>query len=80
MWAIVNKLKADGKEAWVNMATSKPKLQVKSDKKFPTDYTFVAAVNKYKDLIQEEDIKEAVTQAKKFFKGQCKQLFLVIKD
>jgi len=80
MWIIVNKLKEDGKESWVNTNNSKPKLQVKSDKKFPTDYTFVAAVTKFKDLLKEEDLKEINAQAKKFFKGQCKQLFVVLKD
>jgi hypothetical protein len=80
MWIIVNKLKADGKEAWVNMSTSKPKLQVKTDKKYPTDYTFVSAVTKYKDLLLEDDLKEVTIQARKFFKGQCKQLFVVLKD
>jgi hypothetical protein len=80
MWIIANKLKAEGKEAWVNMATSKPKLQVKGDKKFPTDYSFVAAVTKFKDQLPEDDLKEVNAQARKFFKGQCKQLFVVLKD
>jgi hypothetical protein len=80
MWIIANKLKAEGKEAWVNMATSKPKLQVKGNKKFPTDYSFVAAVTKFKDQLPEEDLKEVTAQARKFFKGQCKQLFVVLKD
>jgi hypothetical protein len=80
MWAIANKLKADGQEAWVNAATSKPKLQVKGDKKYPTDYTFVAAIDKYQHLLKDGDLKDASLQAKKFFKGQCKQLFVVLKD
>jgi hypothetical protein len=76
----MNKLKADGQEAWVNASTSKPKLQVKGNQKYPTDYSFVTAVQKYRHLLKDEDLKEANTQAQKFFKGQCKQLFVILKD
>jgi hypothetical protein len=80
MWIIVNKLKAQGKECWVNTNTNKPKLQVKTEKKFPTDYSYVAAVTKFKDLIEEDDLTEVNAQARKFFKGQCKQLFIILKE
>ncbi len=81
MWKIVNKLKEQqGKEAWVNVNYTKPRIQVKSDKKFPTEYTYVAAIEKFKDLLTDDDLKEVNAQAKKFFNGQCKQLFLILKD
>ena len=80
MWKIVNKLKEQGKEAWVNVNFNKPKLQIKGDKKYPTEFSFVAAVEKYRNLLQEADLKEANEQARKFFKGQCKTLFIVLSD
>jgi hypothetical protein len=80
MWLIVNKLKAQGKDAWVNVNNSKPKLQVKTDKKFPMDYTFVKAIESYKNLLADEDLKDINAQAKRFFKGQCKQIFIVLSD
>jgi hypothetical protein len=81
MWIIVNKLKADGKEAWVNATTTKPKLQVKvPDRNYPVDYTYVNAVEKFGDLLSDADLKEINIQAKKFFKGKCEQFFLILKD
>ncbi len=81
MWIIVNKLKEQGKEAWVNTNYTKPKLQVKSnDKNYPTDYTFVGAIEKFKDLVKEEELKEINTQAKKFFRGKCEQYFIILSD
>ena len=58
----------------------KPKLQIKSDKKYPTEYTFVESVARFKNLITDADLKEINDQARKFFKNQCKQLFIVLVD
>ncbi len=81
MWTIVNKLKAQGKEAWVNTNFTKPKLQVKAnDKNYPTDYTFVGAVEKFKDLVKKDELKEINLQAKKYFKGKCEQYFIILSD
>ena len=80
MWKMVNQLKAQGKEAWVNLNMSKPKLQIKSDKKYPTEYTFVESINKFKDLVKDAGLKEANDQARKHFKNQCKQLFIILSD
>ena len=80
MWAIVNKLKAEGKEAWVNSASNKPKLQIKTNEKFPKDYTYIEAVKEFGSKLEHADIKELNDQARKFFKGQCEQIFLILKD
>ena len=80
MWKFVNQLKTQGKEAWVNLNMPKPKLQIKTDKKFPTEYTFIESINKFKDLVTDADLKEANDQARKHFKNQCKQLFIILKD
>jgi hypothetical protein len=81
MWIIVNKLKEQGKEAWVNTNFTKPKLQVKTkDRNFPTDYSYVAAIEKFKDLVKEDELKEVNTQARKYFKEKCEQYFIILSD
>ena len=80
MWAIVNKLKEEGKEAWVNSATNKPRLQIKTTEKFPKDYTYIEAVNEFGQKLTKKDLKDLNDQARKFFKGQVEQVFVILKD
>jgi len=80
MWKIVNKLKEEGKEAWVNVNMTKPKLQIKNNEKYPLEYDFVQAIIKFKNKLTNLDVKEATDIARKHYKGQCKQVFLVLKD
>jgi len=80
LWIIAAKLKAEGKDAWVNSNSNKPKLQVKTGERYPRDYSYVDAVETYSDKITDEDVKDITIQAKKQFQGQCEQLFLILKD
>jgi hypothetical protein len=80
MWKIVNKLKEEGKEAWVNVNMTRPKLQIKSNDKYPLEHDFVQAITKYRNKLVDPDIKEANNIARKHYKGRCQQVFLVIKE
>ncbi len=80
LWLIAAKLKAEGKDAWVNSNSNKPKLQVKSGDRYPRDYSFTDAIEDYGQKLTEEDLKEVNTQAKKMFSGQCAQIFGILKD
>ena len=80
LWAIVNKLKEDGREAWVNTATNKPRLQIKTGDKFPKDYSYIEAVNEFGQRITKKELKDLNDQARKFFKGQVEQVFVILKD
>jgi hypothetical protein len=80
LWLIATKLKAEGKESWVNSNSNKPKLLVKSGERYPREYSFVDAVEDYGAKLTEDDLKEVNQQAKKMFTGQCKQLFVILQD
>ena len=80
LWKIVNKLKDDGKEAWVNVNMSRPKLQIKNGDKYPLEYDFVQAITKYRNKLIDPDLKEANDIARRTYKGRCQQVFLVLKD
>ena len=80
MWQIVTKLKEDGRDAWVNATSNKPKLQIKTGDKYPKDYNFVEAITAFGQRLTAEDLKEPTQQAKKFFKGQVEQIFVVLKE
>ena len=82
MWAIVDKLKdkSKGIEAWVTQNLNKPMLQVKGEERFQRGYTFVSAMLKYKDKIEEKPKEEAAKIARRFYPGQVEKVFIVIKD
>jgi hypothetical protein len=80
LWQIATILKAEGKDAWVNSNSNKPRLHVKSGERYPREYSFIDAVENYGSKIPEDDLKEVNQQAKKLFGGQCKQLFIILKD
>jgi hypothetical protein len=82
MWSIVDKLKDPDNsiDAWVNQGSNKPTLQVKGIEKGVSSFTFVAAMHKYKDKIEQKAMDEATKMAKKFFPGQVEKIFIVLKD
>jgi hypothetical protein len=80
LWSIATKLKAEGKDAWVNSNSNKPKLQVKTGERYPRDYSYTDAIENYGQKLTEEDLKEVTAQAKKMFAGQCAQIFGILKD
>jgi len=82
MWALVDKIKDSkkGVDAWVNQSINKPTLQVKGEEKSQRSYTFVEAMTKYEDKLEDKAKEEALKLAKKFFAGQIEKVFMIIKD
>jgi hypothetical protein len=82
LWALVDKIKDEKKgiDAWVNQSLNKPVLQVKGEEKVQRSYSFVAAMVKYKDKLEEKSKEEALKLAKKFFPGQVEKLFIVLQE
>jgi hypothetical protein len=80
LWKIVNKLKEDGKETWVNVNMTRPKLQIKNGEKYPLEFDFVQAITKFRSKLIDPDLKEANDIARRHYKGRCQQVFLVLKD
>jgi len=80
LWKIVNKLKEEGKETWVNVNMTRPKLQIKNGDKYPLEFDFVQAITKFKGKLIDPDLKEANDIARRHYKGRCQQVFLVLKD
>ncbi len=82
MWALVDKIKnpKKGIDAWVNQSINKPTLQVKGEEKNQKSYTFVNAMLKYEDKLEEKAKEEALKLAKKFFQGQVEKVYIVIKE
>ena len=80
LWKIVNKLKEEGKETWVNVNMTRPKLQIKNGEKYPLEFDFVQAITKFRGKLIDPDLKEANDIARRHYKGRCQQVFLVLKD
>jgi hypothetical protein len=81
MWALVDKIKdpKKGIDAWINQSLNRPTLQIKGEKTQKT-YSFVQAMQKFKEKLEEKPKEEALKIAKKFFPGQVEKIFLVIKE
>jgi hypothetical protein len=82
MWGIADQVKnaAKGIDCWVNQGLNKPTLQVKGEEKFQRSYTYVGAVQRYRDKITDKTKEEALKLAKKFFQGQVEKIFIVLKE
>jgi hypothetical protein len=82
MWSIADKLKEPEKEidCWVNQGSNKPTLQVKGIERGIQSLTFVSAMHRYKDKIDQKAKDEANKMAKRFFPGQVEKFFIVLKD
>ena len=79
LWSITDAIKSDKKEVWVNQNANKPTLQVKEDGKVRT-LNFAKAMEEYKEKIPKKTIEEATKIAKRYFAGQIKKTFIVLKD
>jgi hypothetical protein len=82
MWSIVDKIKdaEKGIDSWVNQGLNKPTLQVKGIEKVTQSLSFVSAMHKYKEKIDQKAKDEATKIARKFFPGQVEKIFIVLKD
>jgi hypothetical protein len=82
MWSIADKLKDAEKEidSWVNQGSNKPTLQVKGLERGIQSLTFVSAMHKYKEKIDQKAKDEATKMARRFFPGQVEKIFIVLKD
>ncbi len=82
MWNVAEKLKnpEKGVDAWVTQNLNRPMLQVKGEERFQRGYTFVNAMVKYGDKLDDKAKEEAKKIARKHFPGQVEKLFIVIKD
>jgi hypothetical protein len=50
------------------------------EEKFQRSYTYVGAVQRYRDKITDKTKEEALKLAKKFFQGQVEKIFIVLKE
>ncbi len=77
---ILDALKTDQNEVWINQTLAKPTLQVKEGGKITKTLSFVKVITEYKDKIPQKAIDEATKVAKKTFAGNLEKTFLVLKD
>jgi hypothetical protein len=82
MWNMVEKIKKPEKsiDAWVNQNISRPTMQVKGEDKYQKSYTYVNAVQKYGNLVDEKTKEAAQKLAKRFYPNQVEKIFIIIKD
>ena len=82
MWSAVDKIKDPVKniDAWVNQALNKPTLQVKGEERNQRSYSFVEAMAKYGDRLDEKAKSDALKLARRFFAGSVQKMFIIIKD
>ena len=82
MWGIADKIKnpAKGIDAWVSQNFNKPMLQVKGLEKFQRGYTFVTAMVKYGEKLDDKTKEDAQKLARKAFAGQVEKIFYILKD
>ena len=79
LWSITDAIKSEKKEVWVNQNANKPTLQVKENGKVRT-LTYAKAIEEYKEKIPKKTLEEATKIAKRYFAGQIKKTFIVLKD
>jgi len=79
LWGIVDSLKPTNPEIWVSQNASRPTLQVKENGKVRT-YTFVKAMDQFGSKIAKKTLEEATKIGNKFYKGQLKKTFIILKD
>jgi hypothetical protein len=81
MWSLVDKIKdpKKGIDAWVNQSLNKPTMQVKGEKSQKT-YSYVSAMLKYEDKLEDKAKEDALKLAKRQFPGQVEKIFIVIKE
>jgi len=79
LWGIVDALKPTNPDIWVSQNASRPTLQIKENGKVRT-YTFVKAMDQLGSKIAKKTLEEATKIGNKFYKGQLKKTFLILKD
>ena len=80
MWGVVDALKKEKKEAWVNLNLNKPNIQIKEGGKITKTLTFMGAMSDYGTKIDAKVITETTRAAKWNFGGKLERLFVVLKD
>ena len=80
LWAIVDILKKEKKESWVNQSSPKPTLQVKMNGTLVKQYSYIDAISAYGERIDKKVIDEATKLASRFFYGQVEKIFIILKD
>ena len=80
MWGVVDALKKEKKEAWVNLNLNKPTIQIKEGGKITKTLTFINSMKEYGTKIDAKVIEDTAKAARWGFGGQLERLFIVIKD
>ena len=80
MWGVVDALKKQKKESWVNLNLNKPNIQIKEGGKITKTLTFAAAMNEYGDKIDPKVITDTTKAAQWSFGGKLERLFIILKD
>ena len=80
LWGIVDVLKKEKKESWVNQSSPKPTLQVKQSGTLIKSYSYIDAISSYGERIEKKVIDEATKLASRFFYGQVEKIFIILKD
>ena len=80
MWGVVDALKKEKKEAWVNLNLNKPNIQIKEGGKITKTLTFVGAMNEYGEKIDAKVIADTTKAAQWNFGGKLERLFIILKD
>jgi len=79
LWGIADALKSGNPDVWVSQNASRPTLQIKENGRVKS-YSFVKAITDFGDKIPAKIIEEATKIGNKFYQGQLKKTFLILKD
>jgi len=79
LWGIVDALKPGNPDVWVSQNASRPTLQIKENGRVKT-LSFVKAMSDFGGRIPAKVIEEATKIGNKFYQGQLKKTFLILKD
>ena len=80
LWGVVDVIKKEKKEAWVNLSLNKPNIQVKEGGKIVKTLTFAGAMEEYGERIDAKVIADTTKAARWNFGGKLERLFIVLKD
>ena len=80
LWGVVDAIKKEKKEAWVNLNLNKPNIQIKEGGKITKMLTFAGAISEYGDKIDAKVIADTTKAARWNFGGKLERLFIILKD
>ena len=80
MWGVVDAIKKEKKEAWVNLNLNKPNIQIKEGGKITKTLTFAGAMSEYGEKIDQKVIADTTKAARWNFGGKLERLFIILKD